>query len=230
MCAWLKPASCQQDFFNPAIIFGNSLKVYFCLEPTNTTGAHSRQGVPETTEQQQSGFRYQLRHPKFLRWTSAQATRFASFVVTYTDSTHRGETLSGMPTCIAATSRSPEDISSGSLHVWDLWLFLPPSEPTSSYTSLPEQSFPSRGQAPSSAASRPDSAHRHQENTRRCIETLSWPLQSQHRKYCYQKYQQIILEAFKNWFFFSSLQIEISQTCCCKHHSGARTLIIFLHG
>lgn len=74
----------------------------------------------------------------------------------------------------------------------------PPSEPTSSYTSLPEQSFPPRGQAPSSAASRPDSAHRHQENTRRCIETSGWPLQSQHRKYCYQKYQQIILEAFKN--------------------------------
>lgn len=129
MCAWLKPASCQQDFFNPAIIFGNSLKVYFCLEPTNTTGAHSRQGVPETTEQQQSGFWYQLRRPKFLRWTSAQATRFASFVVTYTDSTHRGEMLSGMPTCIAATSRSPEDISSGSLHVWDLWLFPPRQSP-----------------------------------------------------------------------------------------------------
>lgn len=74
----------------------------------------------------------------------------------------------------------------------------PPSEPTSSYTSLPEQSFPLQGRAPSSAVGRPNSGHRHQESARRCTETLSWPLQSQHRKYCYQKYQQIILEAFKN--------------------------------
>lgn len=82
-----------------------------------------------------------------------------------------------MPMCIATALKSPKAISSGSFCVQNLWLFFSPhSEPTNEITHhLLSSPFLRSSRLFNSVVNHHNSGHKQQENTHRCIETLSWP-------------------------------------------------------